>query len=129
MRRSCVTLLGLAVALYAPGSSLIHAQSTPPMTLASSSFNGQFGFDEAKDVAVDAEGYVYVAGVTDASGPSGSDAWVIKLTPDASQILYSVSFAGDGFDVANALAIDAAGFVYVVGQTSSSRNRPRAIAQ
>ncbi|HZM62734.1 MAG TPA: SBBP repeat-containing protein, partial [Vicinamibacterales bacterium] len=116
----CATLLGLAVALCAPGSSLIHAQSTPPMTLASSSFSGQFGFDEANDVAVDAAGYVYVAGWTDASGPSGADGWVIKLTPDASQIVYSVAFVGSGFDIAHALAVDAAGNVYVVGETTSS---------
>ena len=116
----CATLLGLAVALCAPGSSLIHAQSTPPMTLASSSFSGQFGFDEANDVAVDAAGYVYVAGWTDASGPSGADGWVIKLTPDASQIVYSVAFVGSGFDIAHALAVDAAGDVYVVGETTSS---------
>lgn len=119
MTRS-VTLLALAVALCAPGSSLIHAQSTPPMTLASSSFSGQFGFDEANDVAVDAAGNVYVAGWTDASGPSGADGWVIKLTPDATQILYTVALGGSGFDVANALTVDAAGDVYVVGETSSA---------
>ena len=113
-------LLGLAMALCAPGSSPIHAQSTPTMTLASSSFSGQFGFDEANDVAVDAQGFVYVAGWTDASGPSGADGWVLKLTPDASQIVYSVALGGGGFDIANALAVDANGDVYVVGETTSA---------
>jgi hypothetical protein len=119
VQRAVPVLLGLAAALCAPGSALIHAQSTPPMTLASSSFKGQFGFDEANDVAVDAAGNVYVAGWTDASGPSGADGWVVKLTPDASQILYSVALGGSGFDIANALTVDAAGDVYVVGETSS----------
>jgi K319L-like, PKD domain len=116
----CLTLLGLAVALCAPGSSLIHAQSTPPMTLASSSFSGQFGFDEANDVAVDAEGYVYVAGWTDDSGPSGADGWLVKLTPDASQIVYSVPFGGTGFDIATAVAVAPDGSVYVIGHTTST---------
>jgi PKD domain-containing protein/beta-propeller repeat-containing protein len=120
MMTRCVTLLSLAVALCAPGSSHIHAQSTPPMTLGPSSFFGQFGFDEANDVAVDAAGNVYVAGWTDASGPTGPDGWVIKLTPDASQILYSVALGGSGFDIANALTVTAAGDVYVVGETTSA---------
>ena len=84
----------------------------------SSSYFGRFDYDEATDVAVDASGYVYVVGRSELFG--NTDAFVLKLTPDGSQIVYSKFLRGSGFDMANAVAVDAAGAVYVAGHTTSA---------
>src|SRR5688572_5787522 len=84
----------------------------------SSSYFGRFDYDEATDVAVDASGFVYVIGRSELFG--NTDAFVLKLTPDGSQIVYSKFLRGSGFDMANAVAVDAAGAVYVAGHTTSA---------
>ena len=114
------SLLCLALALCASGSAVRAADDPPPITLSSSSYLGLGGFDEATAVAVDANGFVYVAGRADSLGSSGVDAFVAKLTPDGSQVLYNTPIGGAGFEVANAIAVDAAGGVWVVGQTAST---------
>ena len=69
----------------------------------SSSYFGRFGFDEATDVAVDTNGFVYVAGWTEsfAFPPTGFDPFVVKLTPDGSQIVYTKFLRGSAFDIAS----------------------------
>jgi uncharacterized protein (TIGR03437 family) len=53
-----------------------------------------------------------------ATDPS-SDAFLAKLDPNGN-ILYSTYFGGSALDSANALAVDAAGNMYVTGSTSSA---------
>ncbi len=84
----------------------------------SSSYFGRFAYDEATDSAVDGSGFVYVVGRSELFG--NTDAFVLKLTPDGSQVVYSRYLRGSGFDTANAVAVDAAGMVYVVGHTTSA---------
>ena len=112
---SCCCLL-----LLSPGSAVLRAQADAQ--LASSTYFGRFGFDEATDVAVGADGFVYVSGWTESFGfPStGFDAFVLKLTPDGSQVVYTTYLRGSGFDVATGLAIHTDGTVYVVGHTTSA---------
>jgi hypothetical protein len=110
-------LMSCVIALHPSLSTVLEAQA--PFGLAFSSYYGQFQYDEAADVAVDANGFVYVAGTTESFG-TGFDAFVLKLTPDGSQIVYATYFRGSGFDVASAIAVDAAGSVSVVGHTTSS---------
>jgi hypothetical protein len=96
----------------------LHAAPQPG--LASSSYFGRFGQDEATDVAVDANGFVYVVGMVETFGTTGFDAFVLKLTPDGSQVVYTTLLRGSGFEIANAVAVDATGTAYVVGHTTSS---------
>jgi hypothetical protein len=115
------TLLCISIAVCAPASSVLRASDDPPFTaLASSSYYGRGGFDEANDMVVDAEGFVYLAGWTESFGARGYDGFVAKLSPDGSEVLYSTLLGGSGFDIAEGLALDPAGGVYVVGHTTST---------
>jgi hypothetical protein len=114
------SLLCLAIAVCAPAVVLRAADDPPLTTLTSSSYFGGAGFDEANAVVVDADGFVYVAGRSDSLSATGVDGFVVKLTPDGSQVVYSTPIGGSGFDVATALALDASGNVWVVGQTTSA---------
>src|SRR6201984_56045 len=109
--------------------------------LYSSYLCGNSGFDEAFAVALDSNGKVYVAGTTGsinfptttnaliqsplATNPNGT-AFVTKIDPTASgaaSLLYSSYIGGTNGtmgDFANAVAADASGNAYIVGQTSSS---------
>jgi hypothetical protein len=117
--RTLATWFVLVIAVFASGSSVLHATDEPALTsLASSSYYGRFGFDEANDMVVDADGFVYVAGWSESF--SGFDAFVVKLTPDGSQVVYSTFFGGSDFDIAMGLAVDPSGGVYVVGHTTST---------
>jgi uncharacterized protein (TIGR03437 family) len=82
------------------------------------------GTDQPNDLAVDATGNLYVAGSTNSTllplrnalqstpGPG----FVVKFNPDATQLLYSTYFPG----AIQALALDAAGNIYVTGSTYSA---------
>ena len=87
----------------------------------------QFGgssADEAYGVATDASGNVYVSGYTGGSLPGNSsagsvDAFVAKY--DSSGVQQWVKqFGGSSFDIAQGVATDASGNVYVSGRTGGS---------
>jgi len=93
-------------------------------------FLGGSWFEWARGVAVDATGHIYLAGFTASTedfpgGASGrldrdGDAFVAKLDPTGAQVLWARLLGGESGDEATGIALDAAGNVYVVGQTSSS---------
>ena len=70
---------------------------------------------------VDASGNIYLAGQTTTSAGSGA-AYIAKLSPDGTAILYAVTIGGSGSSTsaATALDIDSAGAVYVAGTTTAS---------
>src|ERR1019366_8325017 len=71
-------------------------------------------------VKVDASGNIYIAGFQGTLGtPDSYDAFVTKLSPDGSKVLYSTRFAGSKSDYVAALDIDSTGVAYVFGQTQS----------
>jgi hypothetical protein len=108
------------------------------------------GRDYARAVVVDATGHAYVTGFTDAydfpttasafqpvasgriSGGIGEpldDVFVAKFTPDGSSLVYSTYIGGshdstllelNGVDEAHGIAIDAQGYAYITGSTSST---------
>jgi uncharacterized protein (TIGR03437 family) len=92
---------------------------------------GGTGTDIAYSIAVDAAGNVYVTGETASTDfpkaaagaqqqPSGyTDAFLIKLNPSGSQLVYSTLLGGSYFDRALSVAIDANGSAYIAGQTDS----------
>ena len=89
--------------------------------------DGDYGYD----IAVDDAGNAYVTGVTESSdfpmanarfpnigGPA--DAFVAKLNPDGTVLVYSTYLGGSDGDIGNGIAVDGAGNAYVTGETESS---------
>jgi hypothetical protein len=87
--------------------------------------------DAITGIAVDAAGYIYVAGWTESSdlrvvnawqsSLAGSvDAFVAKLTPGGTSIVYCTYLGGSGDDRAFGIAADASGNAYVTGWTTSA---------
>lgn len=99
--------------------------------LAYSTYLGGSMDDVANAIAVDSAGNVYVTGDTTSMdfptaspmqatyGGGTSNAFVTKLDPTGSTLLYSTYLGGEGFDRGNGIAVDATGSVYIVGKTNS----------
>jgi hypothetical protein len=93
--------------------------------------------DSARDIAMDAAGNIYVAGRTQSPnfptrnalqrvyGGGDNDAFVAKLNPEGTMLLYSTYLGGSGSDEGRGMAVDEGGNAYVTGNTSST-NFPRA---
>ena len=114
-----------------------------PLVLSYSTFLGGSadaqgdGDDRINAVAIDATGNAYLAGETSSSNfPTtagaydttrldaqtyGADAFVTKLNPSGSGVVYSTYLGGFHSDTARAIAVDGAGNAYVAGQTNSTR--------
>jgi len=111
------------VKLDPAGSALVYA------TYLGGSFNeGGYG------IAVDGAGNAYVTGdtlsanfpivnaaqpVSGGGGPFEGDAFIAKLNPAGSALLYSTYLGGGGDELSYAIALDAQGDAYVTGYTSS----------
>ena len=107
-------------AISGSGSSIVY-----------STYLGGSDGDAGNGIAVDALGSVYVTGTTssadfpmvqalEAVGHGKSKAFVTKLSPDGAVIVYSTYLGGTGADEGNAIAVDAAGNVFVAGGTTSA---------
>jgi Tol biopolymer transport system component len=104
--------------------------STDGTTLVYSTYLGGEATDIANAIAVDGSGSVYVTGITYGPFPTknpiqkslsgGKDAFVSKLSPDGSALVYSTYLGGEGDDFGTAIAVDANGSAYVTGVTGSS---------
>lgn len=108
--------------------------------LAYATYIGGASIDGARDVAVDAAGNAYVAGNTDSDQSSfpdgdgfgslpgfdrtfnggGGDAFVAKLNPSGTGLLYATYIGGSGIDSGKAMAVDGAGNVYLAGDAQNS---------
>ncbi len=86
-------------------------------------------------VAVDTDGNIYIAGSTDSTDfpllnplqeefaggdTSNSDAFVMKLDPTGSSIIYSTYIGGEGTDIARSIAVDSFGRAVITGTTFSN---------
>ncbi len=88
-------------------------------------------FDQGSAIAVDSSGNAYVTGFTDSTNfpttfgafqttfAGFSDAFVSKLDPTGTTLVYSTYLGGGGSDSANGIAVDTAGNAYVTGRTDS----------
>ena len=106
-------------------------QSGKASIIASGYFGGS-GVDYGNSVAVDAAGFVYVAGVTfspnlpitaapyQATANGSGEAFPVKFALEAPLIIYSTYLGGSGTDGANKVLIDPAGRVAIAGYTSSA---------
>ncbi len=110
------------------------AKWNPSGALVYATYFGGYADDAANAIAVDALGDVYVAGNTSSmnipiadalqavfAGGSDAvtDAFVAKLNPAGSSILYATYLGGSNSDSGTGVAIDSNGNAYVVGSTSS----------
>jgi hypothetical protein len=87
--------------------------------------NGRF----LADIAVDKSGNAYVTGSTDSldfplanpvqPGRQGTDAFVAKIDPTGSRLVYSTYIGGSGLERGFDIAVDQSGSVYITGRTQS----------
>ena len=107
--------------INAGGSALIY-----------STYLGGTGYESGAGIATDTSGNAYVTGTAYSSDfpttPSafqgtnhgGNDAFVTKLSPDGSALVYSTYLGGSGGDAGYGIAVSGLGFVYVTGLTTSN---------
>jgi hypothetical protein len=95
-----------------------------------STFLGGTGPDIAYGIAADDAGDAYVAGITGSlnfpvksalqtTENGQSNAFVAKINPSGTGLVYSTYVGGSGADSASAIALDSLGNVYITGSTSS----------
>lgn len=109
------------VKLDETGSSLVY-----------STFLGGSGWDEGNSIVSDTSGAVYVTGRTispdfptttdvfDTNHNGNDDAFIAKLNPGGTGLVYSTFLGGVRSDWGRAIAVDNLGSVYVTGETISS---------
>ena len=98
-----------------------------------STYLGGSSYDVAYSIAVDAQGNAYVAGTTASpnfpvtSGAfqtsalaKSTHAFVAKLNPSGSALMYSTLVGGSGSESVAGIRVDAAGNAYVAGSTTSA---------
>jgi Bacterial Ig-like domain (group 3)/Beta-propeller repeat len=100
-------------------------------TLIYSTYLGGNLHDVGFGIAVDSVGNAYVTGYTDSSNfptmnplqpanDAGGDAFVAKIAPSGSALVYSTYLGGSGSDLGYGIAADSAGNAYVTGYTTST---------
>jgi len=111
-------------------SPMVHSQQA--VSLLYAGFLGGSGWDDGRGgIAVDASGSAYVTGRTwssdfpavvgpDLSHNGGWDAFVAKVNPSGTALVYAGFLGGSGDDVGFGIAVDASGNAYVTGRTGSS---------
>ncbi len=130
---------GAAQTVFAGPPDAFIAKFSPSGSLIYATFLGGRGIDYATALAIDASGNAYVTGMTNSpdfpvtsgafqrsyAGSGGNtcqyagDAFVAKLNPSGSQLLYATYLGGKRDDIASGIAIDAAGDAYITGSTLS----------
>jgi uncharacterized protein (TIGR03437 family) len=99
-----------------------------------STYLGGTGSDYGRAITVDSSSSIYVSGYTMSTdfptakpfqaaiggGRYDEDAFVAKLNPSGSALLYSTYLGGSGNDEGRGIAVDEAGNAYVTGSTSST---------
>jgi hypothetical protein len=97
-----------------------------------STYLGGTGEDNAWSIAVDSAGDAYVSGSTSSRNfptenpfqrnlKGGGDAFVSKLNPAGSALLYSTYLGGTGAQDGFGVAVDSAGNAYVTGDTTATK--------
>jgi hypothetical protein len=112
------------------GTEAFAVKLAPDGSLIYSTFLGGSSVDLGFGIAVDATGHAYVAGssqspdfpLVNALQPKlpGLDAYVMKLDPSGSQLLYSTPIGGADAEYGYGVAIDSLGRAVVTGLTYSS---------
>jgi hypothetical protein len=110
-----------------------------PRAFIYSTYLGGNGLDVGQAIAVNAAGNAFLGGQSSSTNfptTAGSfrpanaggvlqDAFVTKLSPDGSALVYSTYYGGLGGEIAFGIAIDSAENVYIGGATGSTNSLPR----
>ncbi|WP_371804301.1 SBBP repeat-containing protein [Candidatus Lokiarchaeum ossiferum] len=108
------------------------SESQNPLYLNYSTLFGGTDFEMPTDIVVDDEGFIYIVGTTNSTDfpttfnailpiyGGNDDCFLVKISPDASKIIFSTYIGGSAHDEARFVAVDPNGYIYVVGQTKST---------
>jgi len=123
--RSPATFVALALCFLTA-----RAGAAPDPVITYSTFLGGNGEDNGGGLHVDATGITIGVNTTSTDLPTpnggqpanagGFDSYVAKLDPTGATLLWATYFGGSGDDTERDLVVDAAGDVYLLGETDSS---------
>jgi hypothetical protein len=116
------------------GDAFVTRINTTGSDIVYSTFIGGSLLDSGNGISVDGSGNAYITGDTDSQdfplasplqstkggvSPSSPDAFVVKLSADGSELLYSTYIGGNLADKGNEVVVDVSGNAYVTGSTYS----------
>ena len=126
------TANSIANTLAGPRDAFVTKLNTTGSAIIYSTYLGGSGSEAGDGIEVDSSGNVYVTGTTTSLnsfpaanpiqstfGGGVSDAFVTKLNPGGSALVYSTFVGGNDMDRGLAIAVDSAGNVYITGLTFS----------
>jgi hypothetical protein len=116
------------------GDAFVSKINAAGSALVYSTYLGGTGYDSGASIAVDSGGNAYITGSTQSTdfpitpgafqtsscNPSCDDAFVTKIDPTGSALVYSTYLGGSKVTGGACIAVDSAGNAYVVGSTFSS---------
>jgi hypothetical protein len=114
------------------GDAFVTKISPEGSALVYSTYLGGSNWDQGYGIAVDSAGNAYVTGLTESNDfpttPGAfqttfggyQDAFVAKLSPSGSALVYSTYLGGSSYDIGYGIAVDSAGNAYVTGLTQST---------
>jgi hypothetical protein len=119
-----------------PAEQSMEASSAPGSRLVYSTYLGGSGGedtdDEGRSNAVDGKGAAYVTGYTqtadfpvtpgafDPTTEAWADAFIAKIDPSGSRLVYATYLGGNDISQGNGIAVDTQGAAYVTGWTSAA---------
>jgi len=126
-----ITTAGVLQPAYSGGGNKVFVTKlNPDGALAYSTYLGGSGADVGTGIGVDGGNNAYVTGYTlssnfptvnafQAVSHGNNEAFVSKLNPQGSALVYSTYLGGGSDDLGTGIAVDAAGSAYVTGRTNS----------
>ncbi|MBP6822718.1 MAG: SBBP repeat-containing protein, partial [Acidobacteria bacterium] len=113
------------------GDAFVTRINSAGTALTYSSFLGGGNTDEAAGIAIDTAGNAYVVGNTSspdfntknplqANNRGQQDAFVSKVTPEGTALVFSTYLGGQRGDLGNGIALDQSNNVYITGSTAST---------
>ncbi|MCD4812675.1 SBBP repeat-containing protein [bacterium] len=115
-----------------PTPSAIPTATAIPSFVDYSTYHGGSSEEKVQDMHVDANGYIYIAGITtsndlpvttgvvDETYGGGNDGFVVKYAPDGQTVVFCTYFGGSDNDNVRGITTDSAGNIYITGTTWSS---------
>lgn len=132
---NCIATPGAYSTFFTFGSDGFVAKFTTAGVRIWGTFYGESGFDETWGLDCDQDGNVYFTGFTNslngiATFPSHQpffaggiyDAFLAKLDPSGSNLIWATYFGGSGDDRGDALDVTSSGDVFVGGKTTSANS-------
>jgi hypothetical protein len=113
------------------GTAFVTKLNPAGTALVYSTYLGGTTYEQGTGIAVDADGDAYVLGTTASTdfpvssnafqkvshAPDSTNAFITKLNPTGSALIYSTYLGGSDFDYSFGIAVDTSGHAYVTGYT------------